>query len=214
MFNLDFLIFFAQEHLVLIYLILFLGAYFETLIGFSFFIYGEFFFITGGILSGMNYLNIYLVLFILIIGGILGDTTSYFLGKKYGFRIYSYLGSFSLLSKKLNTQNYNFIKNKLNLYGPKFIFFSRFLGPISWITPFLVGFFKFKYFTFLKYNILGVTLGIGHLVLIGFIFGQNYLSIINYIRNYFFILLFLLILVLIYYQFKKKIIKFFNTKSL
>jgi len=85
----------------LTYFILFLGSMFETIIGFSFFIYGEIFFLSGSILAGMGVLNIWYVMLVLYAGGIIGDNISYFLGKKYGLNIF----------KKL--QKINFFKNIL-----------------------------------------------------------------------------------------------------
>jgi len=65
------LINFLSNHQTLSYLILFLGSLFETIIGFSFFIYGEIFFLSGSILAGMGILNIWLVVFIYTRGELL-----------------------------------------------------------------------------------------------------------------------------------------------
>ncbi|WP_024786692.1 MULTISPECIES: DedA family protein [unclassified Lebetimonas] len=76
------------EYKEIAYFILFFGSMLETVIGFSFFIYGEIVFLSGAILAGMGILNIWIVTFVLYLGGIVGDNISYFLGRKYGMQLY------------------------------------------------------------------------------------------------------------------------------
>src|SRR3990167_6637862 len=75
---------FLQTHSVLAYPVLFLGSYADTFIGIGFFIYGEIFFIAGSVLAGAGVLDIWLVALALYLGGILGNSSSYFIGLKYG----------------------------------------------------------------------------------------------------------------------------------
>ena len=79
---------FLAAHTLLSYVVLFFGSYFETLIGVGFFIYGEIFFISGALLAGAGVLNIWLVALALIVGGILGDSSSFALGRRYGTSIF------------------------------------------------------------------------------------------------------------------------------
>src|SRR3990167_3403522 len=79
---------FLAAHALLSYLVLFFGSYFETLIGVGFFIYGEMFFIPGALLAGAGVLNIWVVAFVLILGGILGDSSSFALGRRYGASVF------------------------------------------------------------------------------------------------------------------------------
>ena len=79
---------FLAAHTLLSYAVLFFGSYFETLIGVGFFIYGEIFFIPGALLAGAGVLNIWLVALALIVGGILGDSTSFALGRRWGTSIF------------------------------------------------------------------------------------------------------------------------------
>lgn len=159
---------FLTTHILLLYAVLFFGSYFETLIGVGFFIYGEIFFIPGALLAGAGVLNIWLVSFVLIAGGVLGDSSSFVLGKKYGSSI------FKEHNKIFNLTNYQKGLDFFEKYGTKAVFFARLLGPVSWITPFLAGTYKVPYQKFLGYNILGVTVGIGQFLIIGYFFIPTY----------------------------------------
>jgi len=202
--DLTFLINFIQNNLNLAYFILFLGSFFETIIPFCFFVYGEIFFLTGGILAGLGLLNIYIVSFVLIFGGILGDNFSYFLGKKYGNKFINYFENKKYFKKYINNKNILKGEKYIEKKGHYAIFLARISGPISWITPFLVGLLKYDFIKFLKYNTPGVIVGISQFIIIGYFFG-NYLKIIFHYLDLFFYLIILIIfsIFLIFYFIKK-----------
>ena len=168
---------FLAAHTLLSYAVLFFGSYFETLIGVGFFIYGEIFFIPGALLAGAGVLNIWLVALALIVGGILGDSTSFALGRRWGTSI------FKEDNKIFNHTNYQKGLDFFAKYGTKAVFFARLLGPVSWITPFLAGTYKVPYPRFLGYNIAGVTVGIGQFLIIGYFFGSNFDAILSIIKQ-------------------------------
>ncbi len=195
---------FLINHKDVAYIILFLGSMFETIMGFSFIIFGELFFLAGSIMAGMGILNIWEVIFVLYIGGILGDSISYFLGFKYGIRIYGKFKKIKLFQKFINDENYTKGVNFFQKRGAISVFFARLLGPISWITPFVAGIYKLNYKKFLFYNILGVIIGIGQFIIVGYFFGKHFDAILNIVSTYIIIIIFLLISVFFLYYFLKK----------
>lgn len=168
---------FLAAHELLSYAVLFFGSYFETLIGVGFFIYGEIFFIPGALLAGAGVLNIWLVALALIAGGVLGDSTSYMLGRRWGASV------FNEHNKVFNHTNYQKGLDFFAKYGTKAIFFARLLGPVSWITPFLAGTYNVPYPKFLGYNIAGVSVGIGQFLVVGYFFGSNFDAIFSVIKQ-------------------------------
>ncbi|KKS78715.1 MAG: hypothetical protein UV53_C0026G0006 [Candidatus Azambacteria bacterium GW2011_GWE1_42_9] len=168
---------FLQTHSVLAYPVLFLGSYADTFIGIGFFIYGEIFFIAGSVLAGAGVLDIWLVALALYLGGILGDTSSYFIGLKYGASV------FKNGRRIFSIENYKKGKKLFHKHGNKGIFLARFMGPLSWVTPFFAGVYKVPYRYFFYYNMAGVILAISQFLIIGYAFGANWqyiLSVIQY----------------------------------
>ncbi len=191
----------------LAYVFLFLGSYFETLIGPSFFIIGDFFFLAGAILAGAGVLNIWLVSLVCISGGILGDSSSYYIGRKYGKKFFKRF--FKKENKYFTIKNYNKGIKAFHTHGKKSIFFSRLLGPfLSKVTPFMAGALHVRYGTFLKYNIPGVVVGIGMFMVLGYLFGLSYSILAQKIKEKIFYLGLLLILIFIVLILKK--LKVFN----
>jgi membrane-associated protein len=196
---------FLETHALLAYVILFLGAYFETLIGPNFFIYGELIFIPGATLAGAGFLSIWLVAFSLYTGGILGDSTSYFIGARWGHKMFREKARF------LSHANYQKGKDVFEAYGLKSIFFARMLGPISWLVPFFAGIYKIPYRKFIVYNVPGVIVGIGQFIVIGYFFGNQYKHILSIVQQYGAILFALIVaLVVIYYLIRNYFPDFFN----
>lgn len=182
------------------YLILFLGAYFETLIGFSFFIPGELFLIAGSVLAGTNVLSILYVTIVLYLGAVLGDNSSYFIGRYTGSSI------FKKGRRVFSVKNYNKGTAFFEKHGSKAIFFARLTGPLSWITPFLAGVYKVPYKTFFLYNTPGIIIGVGEFIVAGYFFGYQYQLMIDIISKYFAIVIALAaVLFVVYWMWRKSV---------
>jgi len=205
---------FASNHQFLFYVILFLGSMFETIIGISFFVYGEIFFLTGSILAGMGILNIWTVIAVLYGGGILGDNISYFLGKIYGLSLYKKLTKFKIFRKIINEKNYKRGSEFFCKYGALSVFLGRLLGPLSWVTPFIAGTYKLSYKKFLPYDIAGVVIGIGQFIVVGYFFGQNFSYFLKKFETYIIIIIFLSVIAYILYLYLKKIKLYMKIKKL
>ncbi|MEY3783976.1 MAG: hypothetical protein RLZZ230_298, partial [Candidatus Parcubacteria bacterium] len=201
--TLDSLLTFLENHQTLTYVILFLGSFLETLIGVSFLVYGEIFFLAGAILAGLGELNLGLVMLALYSGGIIGDHTSYWIGRFYGDSFYRYLQNKPFFKRFFNVDNYNRGTNFFKRFGGWSVFVGRFLGPVSWITPFLAGVFRLSYLRFTLFDIPAVVLGIGQFIIVGYFFGKSYQEILTITGQYMFIILFVgscLLVVWYYYR--------------
>lgn len=191
---------FLSHHQDIVYFILFLGSMFETIIGFSFIVYGEIFFLAGSIMAGSGILDITKVIIALYLGAIIGDNISYFIGRKFGKNIYYSLRKIKLLQKYINKKNYVKSARYLRKKGALSLFFARLLGPLSWIMPFIAGVYKIDYKKFLIFNTLGIIVGIGQFIIVGYLFGMHYKEILKTIETYFWVII---IFILIFFMFKK-----------
>ncbi|WP_458699672.1 LssY C-terminal domain-containing protein [Sulfurospirillum sp. 1307] len=209
MYTIDQLIGFLVHYKEFAYAILFLGSMFETIIGISFFVFGEIFFLSGSILAGMGILNIWIIILVLYSGGILGDNISYFLGRKYGISFYNKLKKIRLIDKFINEENFVKGSNYFKKYGALSVFLGRLLGPLSWITPFIAGTYKLEYKKFLPYEMTGAIIGIGQFIIAGYFFGKHFDVVIALFETYIFVVIFIVIICLfiLYYIKKKKILK-------
>lgn len=125
--------------------------------------------ITGiGILAGSGVLSISLTFIFAILGAIMGDTTSFFIGRYFKDELKN-IFIFKRYPKTLNLGKHYF-----KLHGGKSIFFGRFIGPIRAIVPAIAGMMNMPIYYFILANICsaigwsalfffpGVLIGKGH----------------------------------------------------
>lgn len=188
------------------YWILFLGAYFETVLPISLMVFGEFFFLAGAILAGIKVLNIWIVMLTLFSGGILGDNTSYWLGRRFGFDLIQALNRWPFIGRLIQKNAY---ENGIVFFqkrGGITVFLARLSGPFSWITPTLAGIFKMKYPVFLRFNTPAVIIGIGEFIIAGFFFGNYLPQILDWstrYKYYFYALLIVCVLIITLFVIKR-----------
>jgi membrane-associated protein len=166
------------------YAVLFLGAFFETLIPFSLAILGEVFFLSGALLAGMGALDLWAVMAVLYAGGILGDNASYWLGRHYGTSLFERLTHWPGIGRLVHSENYQRGVGFFQRRGAVAVFTARLSGPLSWVMPAMAGVFRLNYITFLRFNTLGVLIGIGQFILVGYFFGEHLEAILAWLDRF------------------------------
>lgn len=144
-------------------LIAFMSAFGETLIGLGWLLPGSTILLVMGVLAGQGYMDITVVMSFGILGAWLGDSTNYYLGKRYGTVL--------LHKPQLHIPESNIKKahDFLNSYGAKSVFFSRFIPGLKETIPFLAGSAQMDRKKFVVWNFLGAIgwsiefIGIGYL---------------------------------------------------
>ncbi|WP_088042177.1 VTT domain-containing protein [Bacillus sp. EAC] len=166
---------FVHQYGALTYMILFIIILLETGVVVTPFLPGDSLIFTAGAIAAQGSLNIYVLLVLLIIAASLGDTLNYFIGRTIGLKV--------LNNKKMKLINVKYIQDTQEFYnrkGSKFIVLARFIPIIRTFAPFVAGIGKMNYSKFITYNILGATLWVSLMVLIGFFFGN-----ISLVKNHF-----------------------------
>jgi membrane protein DedA with SNARE-associated domain len=152
----------AQIGNVLLYPAVALIAYFDTLIGVGFFVFGEIAFVTAGIRLAATG-DIWIVILVLV-AACFGDLTSFGLGRRYGARAaYRYCKPLS------RRRQWRRARRLLIRYGTGFVIVARLLGPVAWITPFLAGALAMPARRFALATVPAVLIGGGQFVLLGYL---------------------------------------------
>ncbi len=146
---------------------LFFGIVFaETGLLTGFFLPGDSFLFTIGVVVGAARLELPLVILALMAAGILGDSTGYLLGRKTGPRIFNRPNSRFFRREHLMRSKAFYDK-----HGGKTIVYAKFVPIIRTFAPFLAGVSEMKYRRFVTYSITGVTLWVNMVVLAGYTLG-------------------------------------------
>ncbi len=148
------------------HLILFLIVFAETGLVVTPFLPGDSLLFAAGTFAALGALDLRLVVFLLIIAAIIGDTVNYWVGAWVGPRAFS--GRVRWLRKDYLDRTHAFYEK----HGGKTIILARFVPIIRTFAPFVAGVGAMNYGQFLLYNVVGAVLWVGIFTLGGFFFGN------------------------------------------
>lgn len=157
------------------YLILFAVIFAETGLLAGFFLPGDSFLFTVGVVAGAGGLNIWLILGLLSAAAIIGDQVGYTLGKQTGSKIFSRPDS-RFFKQEYVRRTQQFYEK----YGGKTVAFARFVPIVRTFAAFMAGVAGMPRSTFTLYSIPG---GIGWVV--SMTLAGYYLGRIPWVRAHF-----------------------------
>ncbi len=132
------------------YAAMFAVVFSETGLLVGFFLPGDSFLFTIGVVSGLGAVNIVTVNILLMLAAMLGDSTGYLLGRQTGPRIFNRPDS-RLFKQEYVTRTKAFYDR----YGGKTITFARFVPIVRTFAAFIAGVGQMPYLRFLPYSICG-----------------------------------------------------------
>ena len=140
---------------------LFIGALLDALIGPNLFVPGEPFLIAAGyqlhqgLVSGV---------ILVLLGGLIGDQASYFIGRKMGLPAQKKLVKWQSKTRRPIARCRYLMAKK----GNAILMFARLLGPVAWVVPFMAGTHRITWRRFTLYSSIGLLLGVGQFVFWGY----------------------------------------------
>jgi membrane-associated protein len=172
----DYLFVLIQDYGIWIYAILFLIIFVETGLVVMPLLPGDsLLFAAGTFCAGVvkddqtAQLNLWLVLGLLIIAAILGDGLNYYFGKTIGLKVLSWkIKGRQIVQQKYIDKTHEFYEK----HGPKTIIIARFVPIVRTFAPFVAGIGQMEYTKFIRFNIIGGTLWVLGLTLLGYFFGN------------------------------------------
>lgn len=159
---------FLADYGMWIYGILFLIIFVETGLVVMPFLPGDsLLFAVGALAAFTGALNPALLIALMFMAAVLGDTLNYHIGKYIGPKVFEKDYRFINKDHLLKTQAF------FDKHGGKTIVIARFLPFIRTFAPFVAGAGSMNYKKFLSYNVIGGFLWIASFVLLGYFFGNQ-----------------------------------------
>lgn len=151
------------------YLLLFLIIFMETGFVVTPFLPGDSLLFAAGTFASAALgapLNIWVLLLLLCIAAVAGDTVNYWIGHYIGPKAFS--GDIRFLKKEYLDRTHAFYEK----HGGKTIVLARFVPIIRTFAPFVAGVGKMSYLHFITYNIVGGVTWVVLFTLFGYFFGN------------------------------------------
>jgi membrane-associated protein len=148
------------------HLILFLVVFCETGLVITPFLPGDSLLFAAGTFAALGALDVRLIVLLLALAAILGDTVNYWVGAYVGPR--AFRGDVRFLRKEYLDRTRAFYEK----HGGKAIILARFVPIIRTFAPFVAGVGAMSYSRFITYNVVGGLLWVGLFVLGGYFFGN------------------------------------------
>lgn len=162
---------FASEYGLWLYGILFLIIFVETGVVVMPFLPGDSLLFAAGMLAAQNDndLNVWIMIGILLIAAVLGDTLNYTIGKNVGYKaVQIKIFKKQFVKEEHLSKTHEFYEK----YGSKTIVIARFVPIVRTLAPFVAGIGRMTYSTFLTYNIVGAILWVAGITLAGYFLGN------------------------------------------
>ncbi|GAB2457003.1 membrane protein [Hymenobacter qilianensis] len=156
-----------QDYGTWTYAILFLIIFVETGVVVLPFLPGDSLLFAAGSLAALpgSPLNVWVMMGLLIVAAVLGDTLNYHIGDYLGPRVFRENSRFLKREHLIRTQEF------YEKHGAKTIILARFIPIIRTFAPFVAGVGTMSYTKFLSYNVVGGVLWVVSLTGAGYFFG-------------------------------------------
>ncbi len=155
---------------------LFAIVFAESGLFFGFFLPGGSMLFTAGLLASRGFFNIYLLMIVLAVAAITGDSAGYWFGRKVGPKLFVREDS-----RFFHKKHIEYSREFYEKYGASAIILGRFVPLARTFVPILAGVGVMNYRKFLYYNILGGIIWSTGMSLLGFFLGRTFPSIQNYL---------------------------------
>jgi membrane-associated protein len=138
---------------------------------------GETAVVAAGVFTAQGTLSIYVLIAVVIVGAIAGDSVGYALGKRYGEPFFLKYGKYVFLKKERYDEAREFFQEQ----GGRAVFIGRFIAGFRSVIPFVAGAARLSYKRFLLANISGGILWSIVFSVIGYLVGKGWMQIQSYV---------------------------------
>ena len=157
---------FIAEYGTLVYVVLFAIVFCETGLVVLPFLPGDSLLFIAGAFCATGAMNEWLLMALLIIAAVTGNTVNYWIGLAIGQKVFTH--DYRWLDKDALRKTHAFYEN----HGGKTIILARFVPVVRTFAPFVAGVSAMTFAKFQFFNIVGALLWVVGLVVAGYFFGN------------------------------------------
>jgi len=149
-----------------VYALLFLIVFCETGLVVTPFLPGDSLLFVAGTLAGGGVINIHLLVLVLILAAVVGDSLNFAIGRWIGPRVFRYDDSWFFKRAYVERTHRYFER-----YGGRTIIIARFVPVVRTYAPFVAGVGQMQYVRFFMFNVVGAVVWVALIAYAGYLFG-------------------------------------------
>lgn len=157
---------------------------------------------TAGFLAASSFFNIWILALVCFVAAVSGDSVGYYLGKRFGPRIFKQEDSFWFRKKHLERAQ-DFYKK----HGGKTIILARFTPIVRTFAPVVAGAANMNYQEFLSFNLIGGFLWAVGISFAGYFLGTKIPNVDKYLLPIVLSIIFISLLPTIFHLLKARFVK-------
>ncbi len=162
------------------YYLLFLMTFLETSAFLGLLVPGESVVVIAGLLAARGTLDLGDAIWVASLGAIFGDTTGYFIGRRFGEGFFLKYGRRFFFNKEYLDDTKLFFEK----HGGKTVFLGRFMSWLRAFAPVVAGISKMNYPRFLFFNVAGGIVWAVVFTLLGYFVGNSWEMIRGYLGRF------------------------------
>jgi membrane-associated protein len=166
---------FVLDHGAWVYALLFAIIFAETGLVILPFLPGDSLLFAAGAIAARGSMNVWILVFSLIIAGVLGDAVNYHIGRYLGPKVFAKKAEGTqrtLLDRLLNRKHLEKASAFFEKHGGKAVVMARFIPIVRTFVPFVAGAGAMNYSRFVVYNVIGAVAWVGICIGAGYAFGN------------------------------------------
>jgi membrane-associated protein len=155
---------------------LFAVVFLESGVFFGFFLPGSSMLFTAGLLATKGLFNVWVLIPLLSLAAILGDSAGYWFGRRVGTSFFFRTDSAFFRHEHLETA-----KEFYDRHGVLAVALARFVPIVRTFAPIIAGIVNMRYRVFLAYNVLGGILWAAGVTFLGYYLGEKVPFVSHYL---------------------------------
>jgi len=147
---------------------LFVVVFLESGVFFGFFLPGSSMLFTAGLLATRGIFNPWVLIALMWLAAVLGDSAGYWFGNVVGVRLF--------LREDSTFFRHDYLERAKDFYdrhGVRTVVFARFIPIVRTFVPIVAGVVNMQYRSFLAYNVLGAFLWAAGVTFLGYYLGEK-----------------------------------------
>ena len=149
-----------------VYIVLFAIVFCETGLVLFFFLPGDTLLFIAGAFCATGQMNFALLMTLLIVAAVTGNTVNYYVGRAIGQRVFTH--NYRWINKDALRRTHDFFEK----HGGKTIIVARFVPVVRSFAPLVAGVSEMTLARFQLFNVTGAVLWVGSLVTAGYLCGN------------------------------------------